>query len=236
MELEKLRQLITHYEPNKRVLNNIRQIELLGTIGISAAGKSTVTNKAIKKWPAIQLVLSDVSRPARPGEIDGKDYYFRPKLEMVDNLVARNFVQIAPPTPKGDLYATSPESYPKEGIATLAIYSSAVKKFRELPFKEQNYAYIVPASSKRWEEQFSQQATSSGWSLEDKRIRRAEALQSLHYALDEKNSFLSFVFNDDLDRASNRLIQVAKGQLPDEHAKARSIAEEIKQNLKAELG
>lgn len=53
----------------------------------SGAGKSTLA-KMLMGWdPTIRFSVSATTRPARPGEVDGKDYYFTPKAEfqrMVD--------------------------------------------------------------------------------------------------------------------------------------------------------
>ena len=235
MEFAELERLINSYWPNEEVLRDIGRIELLGTVGPSAVGKSSVTLRAIEKMPAIHPVLSDVNRPPRPHEKDSVNYYFRSQDAMLKDLVDGNFVQIRIPSATGNLYATRPESYPKDGIGTLAIITSAIETFRRLPFKEQRYAFVVPSSYSRWQEWFAEQSESSRWSVVERSHRQEEAARSLEFALDARNSFLTFVLNDDIESASDRLIQVAKGQLPDDHAKARKLAEENYQKLKAEL-
>ena len=42
----------------------------------SGAGKSSLVGALLKRDPAIMLSVSCTTRPARPGEIDGKDYRF----------------------------------------------------------------------------------------------------------------------------------------------------------------
>jgi len=62
--------------------------KLIVISGPSGAGKSTVVSKAIKGREDICFSTSVTTRLPRPGEIDGKDYFFisREKFaEMVDN-------------------------------------------------------------------------------------------------------------------------------------------------------
>ncbi|KEO92163.1 guanylate kinase [Erythrobacter longus] len=42
----------------------------------SGAGKTTLSRKLLRKDEDIQLSVSATTRPPRPGEVDGKDYYF----------------------------------------------------------------------------------------------------------------------------------------------------------------
>lgn len=42
----------------------------------SGAGKTTLSRMLLRKDEDIQLSVSATTRPARPGEVDGKDYYF----------------------------------------------------------------------------------------------------------------------------------------------------------------
>ena len=43
----------------------------------SGAGKSTLAKRLIKWDPTIGFSVSATTRPPRPGEVDGKDYYFK---------------------------------------------------------------------------------------------------------------------------------------------------------------
>jgi len=54
----------------------------------SGAGKSTLSKRLINWDPAIGFSISATTRPPRPGEVDGKDYYFKSHNEfaaMVDS-------------------------------------------------------------------------------------------------------------------------------------------------------
>ncbi|ACF01980.1 Guanylate kinase [Rhodopseudomonas palustris TIE-1] len=52
----------------------------------SGAGKTTLSRMLVEQMPGLQMSVSATTRPMRPGEVDGRDYYFvdRPKFdEMV---------------------------------------------------------------------------------------------------------------------------------------------------------
>ena len=42
----------------------------------SGAGKTTLSRMLVAETPALQMSVSATTRPMRPGEVDGKDYYF----------------------------------------------------------------------------------------------------------------------------------------------------------------
>ena len=42
----------------------------------SGAGKSTISRALLEKHPDLTMSVSATTRPMRPGEVDGKDYYF----------------------------------------------------------------------------------------------------------------------------------------------------------------
>ncbi|MFP4692076.1 MAG: guanylate kinase, partial [Bacteroidales bacterium] len=42
----------------------------------SGAGKTSIVKEVLKKTPQLAFSISACSRPRRPGETNGKDYYF----------------------------------------------------------------------------------------------------------------------------------------------------------------
>src|SRR2546425_5079728 len=54
----------------------------------SGAGKSTLSRMLIEQMPGLKMSVSATTRPMRPGEVDGRDYFFvdKPRFEnMVTN-------------------------------------------------------------------------------------------------------------------------------------------------------
>lgn len=42
----------------------------------SGAGKTTLTHRLLREFPALEFSVSYTTRPRRPGEVEGKDYHF----------------------------------------------------------------------------------------------------------------------------------------------------------------
>ena len=51
----------------------------------SGAGKSTLSRMLIERMPGLKMSVSATTRPMRPGEVDGRDYFFvdKPKFEAM---------------------------------------------------------------------------------------------------------------------------------------------------------
>lgn len=51
----------------------------------SGAGKTTLSRMLVKEAASLQMSVSATTRPMRPGEVDGRDYYFvdRPKFDTM---------------------------------------------------------------------------------------------------------------------------------------------------------
>src|SRR5438270_4874548 len=51
----------------------------------SGAGKSTLSRMLIEQMPGLKMSVSATTRPMRPGEVDGRDYFFvdKPKFEAM---------------------------------------------------------------------------------------------------------------------------------------------------------
>ena len=51
----------------------------------SGAGKTTLTRMLIERMPGLKMSVSATTRPMRPGEVDGRDYFFvdKPKFEAM---------------------------------------------------------------------------------------------------------------------------------------------------------
>lgn len=52
------------------------KIKLIAVVGRSASGKDTLVRGTLMRHPNLNPVVHYTTRPKRPGEIEGKDYYF----------------------------------------------------------------------------------------------------------------------------------------------------------------
>ncbi len=58
--------------------------------GPSGAGKTTLIKNLLKRCPELEFSVSHTTRPPRPGEVEGKDYYFIGEEEF-SRLVQKKF-------------------------------------------------------------------------------------------------------------------------------------------------
>jgi guanylate kinase len=61
----------------------------------SGAGKSTLTRRLMQWDPTIRFSVSATTRPPRPGEVDGQDYYFRSRAEFEAMVAAGEMLEHA---------------------------------------------------------------------------------------------------------------------------------------------
>jgi guanylate kinase len=61
----------------------------------SGAGKSTISRALLEKHPDLTMSVSATTRPMRPGEVQGKDYYFIDKAKFEDMVADGDFLEHA---------------------------------------------------------------------------------------------------------------------------------------------
>ncbi|HET9721579.1 MAG TPA: hypothetical protein VFP32_00930 [Candidatus Saccharimonadales bacterium] len=223
MSDDRLKKLVGSYQPNKDVLEAMKQINLLATVGPSASGKTTVMNRLSEIYPHAHFVLDETSRVPRKNEQQGVDFRFRRSQDILEDLQRGDLVQIAL-GPNNDLYCTRLTSYPEAGVGMLALIPPAVKEFRKLPVGSFRAAFIVPKNYETWLQWLDNQAHDSDWSDEQKKGRLAEAKLSYEFALSDKK--IHFVLNDTVDKAALRLQAVCQATTPPDENRARQIAKE----------
>jgi guanylate kinase len=57
--------------------------------GPSGVGKNTILNEIVSTQPNVQYSVSATSRPMRPGEVEGKSYYFMDRAQF-ESLIAQD--------------------------------------------------------------------------------------------------------------------------------------------------
>ncbi len=67
-------------------------MKILTLTGPSCSGKTTLLNELVEKH-GFQSIVSHTTRPMRPGEIEGKDYYFIGDDEFDDKLAHNDFIE-----------------------------------------------------------------------------------------------------------------------------------------------
>ena len=91
----------------------------------------------------------------------------------------------------------------------------------------------MPENYDRWQEWLANQARYSTWTPQQKQKRLEEARESYEFALSDNQ--IRFVLNDTIEAASDRFMQVARGQDPDDEQNARMIAQTNLERLGHEI-
>jgi guanylate kinase len=213
--------LIKDYQPLPEVQTLIGNIDLLMIIGATGVGKT-----AIIKRLGVPYVVTDTTRPIRPDEINGSDYFFRTDYEqLISEIKNRDFVQIAI-GPAGDFYGTRASSYPEVGLAVYAIVADVIPQFRELGFGETTSAFIVPPTFSEWMDRMDRH----GVERDQLQKRLKEAQRSFNFALNDQQTH--FIYNENLNKAVEQTKALINGESdPEREAQARQAAQAIYQEL-----
>jgi guanylate kinase len=85
--------------------------QLIVITGPSGVGKGTLVRLLLARHPSLYLSVSATTRPPRPGEINGRDYYFIDRTAFEDRIEAGQLLEWAQYA--GNYYGT-----PREAIET----------------------------------------------------------------------------------------------------------------------
>ena len=97
--------------------------KLFAISGPSGVGKNSVLNRVMQLRDRVQYSVSATSRPMRPGEIDGKSYYFVTREQFEQMIAAGELLEHAEYV--GNCYGT-PKSYVERRCAELAAGTDVV--------------------------------------------------------------------------------------------------------------
>lgn len=172
----------------------------------SGAGKTTLCRMAAQHFPEIRNSVSYTTRKARPGEVDGRDYWFVDD-EAFDRMVeSGEFLEHA--GVYGRRYGTSKkdlEALLDEGWSViLEIDVQGAEKVRER-LKGGVYIFILPPSLKACEERLRSRGKDGPEEIR-KRLKIAEE------EIRKAPGYDYLIVNDDLGRAFEELKAVMVAQ------------------------
>lgn len=173
--------------------------ELIVLTGPSGVGKGTLLRSLIQRHPELYLSVSVTTRAPRPGEIDGKNYYFvnRSTFErMVANGELLEWAEFA-----GNFYGTprqAVEAQIRQGKRViLEIELQGARQIRKT-FPEALQIFILPPSMLELEYRIRGRAQDSEEAI-------ARRLQSARAEIDAASEFDIRIINDDFAKALDRI-------------------------------
>jgi guanylate kinase len=135
---------------------------LFMVVAPSGAGKSTLVNALLAQEPAIKLSISTTTRPPRPGETHGREYYFTTAEDFVARAAQGEFLEWA--EVHGNYYGTSRvlvEQQMKAGTdILLEIDWQGARQVRK-QFPQAAGVFILPPSIDALEERLNKRGQDS---------------------------------------------------------------------------
>lgn len=180
--------------------------KLIVISGPSGSGKSTVVNRAIQGREDMCFSTSVTTRSPRPGEVDGKDYFFidpqrfQEMVERDELLEHAQYVAHSYGTPRAFV-----EQKLNEGLNV--ILDIEVQGARQVREKMQNAVliFIIPPSLEELRRRLVNRGTDAADVIEARLQRAAEELK-------EADLYDYLIINDDLDTAAREFTSIVTAE------------------------
>jgi guanylate kinase len=175
--------------------------------GPSGVGKGTLIRGLLERMPELELSVSATTRPPRPGEQDGVDYYFLTREQFGSRVQAGDFVEHAEYS--GNRYGTLRSELERRlargaGVVLELEVQGARQVRRAIP--EAVAVFIAPPSLEALRARLAGRGTDSSEEV-DARLKTAER------ELEARPEFAHVVVNDRLERAIDELLTVATSNM-----------------------
>ena len=174
--------------------------------GPTASGKSTVCRYLKDKFPDLNFSVSTTTRSPRPGEVDGREYYFVSKEEFQQKIDKGDFVEHAEFS--GNFYGTDLKNL--EGAKSsgkdllLEIEVQGVSQLKEKMAEGVVTIFLFPVSFAELEKRLRDRNTESEEQIQTRLDTARKEVELL-----SKGSFSDYlVINDDLDKACQEVAAI----------------------------
>jgi len=177
--------------------------------GPSGVGKSTVLRRLVERHPAeLRLSISATTRPPRPGEVDGVDYYFLSDEQFARRREADKFLECCEVFGRGHWYGTlleevRPSRHDRKWVILDIDVDGAEKVRRQFP--DVLTIFLRPGSDEELERRLRARGTESPEAI----TRRLDVARR---ELARADSYRFQVVNDVVDRAVEEIGQILAKQ------------------------
>jgi guanylate kinase len=178
--------------------------------GTSGEGKSTLAKGLIERVPGLELAISATTRPRRPSELDGRDYWFISDEEFDRRLAEDGFLEHVT-LPWGEGYRSGTlwselERITGEGRSPLLEIETGGALAVQDRVPGAVTIFVTAPSKEELEKRLRARATESEGEIE-------ERLDIAERQLELEPEFRYKIVNDDVDRALDELEQLVRGKL-----------------------
>lgn len=175
--------------------------KLIVISGASGVGKGTVLKRMMEKRPEMSFSVSATTRAPRPGEVDGKDYYFVTREQFEQMIAEQQFLEY-------DAHAANYYGTPRaqmeqkraNGHVLLDIEPNGAKKVKESA-PEAILIFILPPSM----EELERRLRGRGDTPEDQILMRMERAK---WEIEQRSWYDHVVVNDDVERCADEILSI----------------------------
>jgi guanylate kinase len=180
---------------------------VLVVTGPSGAGKGTLIRELVERVPGIEVTVSATTRQQRPGEVDGREYWFLSDDEFLARVARGEFLEHVEYV-SGHRYGTLRSELAriaKDGHVPLLELETvgALDVKREVPGA---VTIFISASVEELERRLRERATESTGEI-------GERIELARKQLEQAGEFDHVIVNDDLERAAGELTNLVRGLL-----------------------
>ena len=208
-----------------------KQGTLVVVSGFAGTGKGTVMKELLGRYDSYALSISATTRNPRPGEVDGREYFFKTKEEFEEMIERNEFVEHA--CYVGNYYGT-PKKYVQEQLAAgkdviLEIEIQGALNIKS-QFPDALLLFIAPPSAEVLKARLVGRGTETDEVIEQRLARAVEESKGI-----ENYDYL--VVNDDLDECVenvHQMIQSAGWKMSRREADVEELRRQISKFSKGE--
>ncbi len=163
----------------------------------SGAGKSTISRRLLEAEPNLVMSVSATTRPRRPGEVDGRDYYFVDPTEF--NLMVNRGELLEHAKVFGNYYGT-PRLPVEEALRSgsdvlFDIDWQGTQQIQDGASRDLASVFILPPSTRELERRLRTRAQDSDEVVATRMAKAADEIS--HYP-----EYQYIILNDDIDRST----------------------------------
>ena len=174
--------------------------------GPSGAGKGTLIKRLLDRLPELEVAVSATTRQQRPGEVDGREYWFLDEREFVRRTRAGEFLEHVEFV--GGRYgtlATEIDRISEEGrVCVLELEIDGALRVQDLV--EGNVTLFIAADVAELERRLRARATESSGEI-------GERIELARWQLEQAHRFRYMIRNDDVERATEALAALVEREL-----------------------
>lgn len=201
---------------------------LIVVSGFSGAGKGTIMRALLDKYEeTYALSVSATTRDPRPGEVEGREYFFRTAEEFEKMIAKEDLIEYAKYV---DNYYGTPRTYVEEQLergrdVILEIEIQGALKVKE-KFPETLLLFVTPPSAAELKRRLEGRGTETPEVIASRMKRAREEAEYM-----DRYDYL--IINDDLNECVEEMHQIIQG----EHRRSyrnNAFMEHMKEDLKGE--